>query len=925
MIRSSTLRLLAVAGTILVTAHVLNSTFAVGGDGLDAFLADWLTPLVFLGSGVATLLAATEPGRERAPWLLLGSGLVIYGLGSVYYRFVLADVAAPAFPSAADAMWLALYPFAFAAMILLVKARFERVNGAVWLDVAIGGTVVAAVAAAVVFEPIFDVTVAGGMANAARLAYPIGDLLPIGIVAVVWALSGRRIDRSWALLGGGFALLAIADSTYVVQAATNGWSPGTWLDLPYAFGTMALAGAACASGRHGAVASQRADTGVTVPVASALTAVALASYEAIATLNPLATTLSRLTLFAVVIRLAVTLRWLSGQRVTLAALARTDPLTGLANHRTLHERLQRERDRAAADGTPLSVVVLDMDHFKVFNDTYGHQEGDDALVTIARVLSRRVGNDALVGRLGGEEFAVVLPRTCPDSAFAVAEECREALARAAVQGSGLSCSAGVASYPADDPHGDRLLEYADGALYWAKRSGRAQTRRYDPHEVVLLSSSEQAEQVRAVLAQDDGLTPVFQPIVELTTGRVAGYEALTRFVNTEPVRPPDVWFAQARRCGLGASLEARAIQVALAVPGRPPGTFLSINLSPAALMSPDVAAVLPDDLSDIVIELTEDELFSSDAALASQLDELRARGARIAVDDAGAGYAGLQQLIRVKPDIVKVDRSLVAGLEQDESKHAMLEALSRFAISTGASVCAEGIEEIAELRQLAQFDTTYGQGYLLSRPGAAWPAITNVSAAASAAAEIDNGMRVGQTPADLGGRVTLGVATEALARTRTIGDLDASADLIARLMHADDVVVSRVLPKARCVETLTSHLWMRPRERFSFDDFPSTEHVIRNQVVGQLIAGDPAADRAELDLLESSGFEAVLMAPVVFRAETVGLLEIYRRTARPWAMAEIDHAQVIAHHLGIVALEVVGDEAVITLDALSAPFRTTAA
>jgi diguanylate cyclase (GGDEF)-like protein len=918
--RSLTLRLLAAAGAALVALQLTQGATGLGGYALDHLLANWFLPVVFCLAGAATIVAAQATAAERWAWTLLGSGLVVYALGSAYYRFLL-DGTSPGFPTVADAMWLAIYPFAFAAMVLLAKARFGRLHAGIWLDVAIGGTVVAAVAAAVVVEPVFDVTVAGGMAAVARLAYPLGDLLPIGFVAVIWALTGWRIDRTWALLALAFAMLSTADSVYVVRAASSGWSPGSWTDLLYACGTMLMAAAAWDSCRREPAERTTGDSGVTVPVASALTAVALATYEAVATLNPLATTLSRVTLLAVVVRLGLTLKWLSGQRERLATLARMDPLTGLANHRTLHEQLAIERARAAADGTSLSVVALDMDHFKRFNDTYGHQEGDAALQVIARVLLREVGSHGLVGRPGGEEFAILLPNTDPNAAVALAERCRKALGRMRIEGGGMACSTGVASYPADDPDGSRLLEFADGALYWAKRSGRGLTRRYDPREVVLLSSREQHEQIRAVLAQPDALTPVFQPIVELTTGRIAGYEALTRFLNTQPVRSPDLWFAQARRCGLGPALEARAIAVALAVPGRPPGTFLTINVSPAALTSPEVAAVLPNDLSDIVVELTEDALFSTDCALEEQLESLRRRGAWIAVDDAGAGYAGLQQLIRVKPDIVKVDRSLVTGLDGDESKLAMIEALSRFAISTGAAVCAEGIEEVDELRALALCDITYGQGFALARPARAWPEIA-MAAAAEAAADIDNGMRTEPRSAGDRDRITLAAATEALARTRTPEDLDAATRMIARLVHADDVVVSRAVPHARCVETITSHSWVRPRERFSYDDFPTTEHVLRAQALGQLIAGDSEADPAELALLASSGFEAVLMLPIVFRAESVGLLEVYRRSALPWTRMEIDQVRVLAHHLGIAALEVGGAQRDAgTLDSLAASFR----
>jgi diguanylate cyclase (GGDEF)-like protein len=567
----------------------------------------------------------------------------------------------------------------------------------------------------------------------------------------------------------------------------------------------------------------------------------------------------------------------------------------------VHERLAEELKRAHALGWPLSVIALDIDHFKTINDTYGHTQGDEALQAIANTLSEQVRGDELVGRVGGEEFVLVLPAASRDEAYAAAERCRLALADLTVHGAaGVSCSAGVANYPADGATATRLLELADGALYWAKRSGRGQTKLYDPDQVVLLSGAEQRAQVQAVLDDANALTPVFQPIVELATGRIAGYEALTRFMHTEPVRTPDVWFAQARRCGLGAALEARAIEVSLNVPDRPRGTFLSLNLSPSALLSAEVAAVLPAELSDIVIELTEDEVFSSDRAFDVQLAALRARGARIAVDDAGAGYAGLQQLVRIKPEIMKIDRSLITGVDEDASKAALLEALARFASTTGAAVCGEGIETLEELRMLARVDTTYAQGYALGRPGPAWPEVAE-EAAAHTTAEVSVGMRLARTWTDDdtgAGPLTLGEVAETLARVRTQSDLNLAVGLIKRLLHADDVTISRVLANERCVESLSEHDWAPTEQRFSYDDYPTTEHVVEAQVLGQLVEGDPAADPAELKLLTEGGFGALLMAPVIFRGATVGLLEIYRRAARPWTSAQIDHARLLAHSLG---------------------------
>lgn len=890
---------LLLTAALLLGSYAVHGLFGFGSTAWDDAFTAWFQPTAFMACGVATLLSVKRRPEERAPWLLLGTGLVTYALGSVYFNLLFGDDASPPFPSLADVLWLALYPLACAAVALLVRNRLERVPAGVWLDGVIGGSVVAAVAAALLFEPGFEVAVDNGAASVARLAYPLGDLVLLGFVSVVWALSSRRLASWWLLLAAGFALLAVGDSVYVVQAAKGDWAPGGLLDLPYALATMALAAAAWAASRRVEPAERQVATPPLMSVCFGLVAVVLTGFAALGDLNPLATGLALTTLLAVVVRLGLTLISLTGQHRHLAALASTDALTGLNNHRSFHERLVQELARARRHEEPVSVVALDIDHFKSINDTYGHAEGDAALEAIARELLAQSRAFDVVGRVGGEEFALILPGVDAAEAHDIAERCRLAISTLTIHGRPIACSAGVAAYPADDADGHRLLELADGALYWAKRCGRAQVRRFDPREVVLLSGSEQHQQVREVLDRDDALTTYFQPIVELNTGRVAGYEALTRFLVTEPVRPPDLWFAQARRCGLGPALEARAIAVALAHEGRPAGAFLCVNVSPGALVSPEVAEVLPADLGDLVIELTEDDLFSSDTALDSVLDELRQRGARIAIDDAGAGYAGLQQMLRIKPDILKLDRSLICDIHRDASKIALLEAMARFATSTRAAVCAEGIEEIDELRQAARFDVTYGQGYALGRPGPGWPEV-DVAVAAEVSAESRWGMRVMTGSGTASGEMTIGDVSDALCRVRSVADLDRALTMIERLVDGDDVAVSLVLPEERCVATLSTHDWGTPGERFSYDDYPTTARVIAHQALGQVLAGDPSADAAEIEMMSESNYHAVLLAPIIFHGETIGLLEIFRRTARPWTGTEVDQVRMLAHQLSAV-------------------------
>ena len=234
--------------------------------------------------------------------------------------------------------------------------------------------------------------------------------------------------------------------------------------------------------------------------------------------------------------------------------------------------------------------------------------------------------------------------------------------------------------------------------------------------------------IEDVLASASALAPVFQPIVELTTGRVAGYEALSRFRSDTSCTVPG-WFAQARRFGLGSRLQAKAIAAALAVEDRPQGRYLSFNASPSALVSDDVLDLLPTRLDDLVVEITEQEQTVEHGPLQDVLAALRSRGARLAVDDTGAGYAGLQRMLAIKPDLIKLDKSLVSGLQRDPAKIALVEALVRFARRTGARVCAEGIESAEELLTLADLDVLYGQGHLLGMPAEAWSEVPDEAVA----------------------------------------------------------------------------------------------------------------------------------------------------------------------------------------------------
>ena len=212
----------------------------------------------------------------------------------------------------------------------------------------------------------------------------------------------------------------------------------------------------------------------------------------------------------------------------------------------------------------------------------------------------------------------------------------------------------------------------------------------------------------------------YQPILDTARGTVVGYESLARF-GGPPHVTPDRWFTAARAAGVGVELEARALRAALgARAALPPNCFLTVNVGPEALVAEPVAAVFAaaGDLRGVVVEITEQTAVADYDALGTAIAPLRAAGAMLAVDDAGAGFASLKHITVLRPDFVKVDRGLVAGIDTDETKAAVVEALGRFTSRLDAWLVAEGVETTAELDRLLSLRVPLAQGYGLGPPDA---------------------------------------------------------------------------------------------------------------------------------------------------------------------------------------------------------------
>jgi EAL domain-containing protein (putative c-di-GMP-specific phosphodiesterase class I) len=234
-------------------------------------------------------------------------------------------------------------------------------------------------------------------------------------------------------------------------------------------------------------------------------------------------------------------------------------------------------------------------------------------------------------------------------------------------------------------------------------------------EIEFEERAARADEIGRFLA-GEGLSIAFQPIVDLETWTVAGYEALARF-RSFPMRGPDEWFAEAVALELGVQLELAAIRQALAsLPRLPETTYLSLNASHRAASSPELRAILDRDADRIVVEITEHEPIDDYERLTTALAALRAHGIRIAIDDAGAGYASLRHALQLAPDIVKVDISLTRDIDSDRGRRALASALISFADEMGMTIVAEGIETEAELKTLRDLGVRFGQGYYLAEP-----------------------------------------------------------------------------------------------------------------------------------------------------------------------------------------------------------------
>jgi diguanylate cyclase (GGDEF)-like protein len=398
-----------------------------------------------------------------------------------------------------------------------------------------------------------------------------------------------------------------------------------------------------------------------------------------------------------------------------------DGLTGLLSRNAFHAALQQASAGANAEH-PLSLLMFDLDDFGAINKTAGQASGDALLARFGELLQAQSTGGAAGGRLGGDEFAILLPGA---DALALADRLLQSLPQGSDEERRIATSVGIAQAPRDGSDAEALLRAADIALRVAKKAaGTGQVSVYSGGSLSGDGRSSARGALRRVI-EGDGLSMVVQPIVDVRSGSIHAYEALARF-GADGKGSPLQWFSLADELGEREALERACLREALELfCRRPAGVRLSVNLSASVLIDRSTLRMLDRlrDLSDLIIEVTEEALVHNDEQLNTALAPLRERGAQMAVDDMGAGYSGLGQIMAVHPSYLKLDRSLISGIDSDRDRSALVGALADYAGRVDSLLVAEGMETAEELRTLIELGVPLAQGYYLSRPAAPWPKV----------------------------------------------------------------------------------------------------------------------------------------------------------------------------------------------------------
>jgi diguanylate cyclase (GGDEF)-like protein len=460
---------------VLLATHLLH---ALGVLAFPKLLGETLYDAVMAGAAALCAARAVCVSAERAPWLMLALGVALWFSADLLFDALYGMDGIPPYPNVTDGLYLGSYLSLYAGVVLLLASRLRPFPRSLSLDGLVAGLTLAAFAAAFAFDAVLSSTDGPPLTVIVTLAYPVADLLLLCFVGIALALTGWRPDRAWALIALGFVLTAVADVIYTYAASADSYLAGGLTDTLWAGSALAIA---LAAWQGGAPARQAAGDTVAalVPAVFALAALALLICGWFTDLPAAAGILAMLALLAAVARAALTF----AENIVLLRRSRDeallDALSGLGNRRLL----LRDLESAFADrGRAQTLVFLDLDGFKTYNDSFGHIAGDALLARLAGRLARSVEGHGAAYRLGGDEFCVLLEPPLEDGHAVVLGAARALTDRG--EAFSIGASHGVAQIPREAAGAEQAVRLADERMYAAKEARRG-AGKHQAHDVLV--------------------------------------------------------------------------------------------------------------------------------------------------------------------------------------------------------------------------------------------------------------------------------------------------------------------------------------------------------------------------------------------------------------------------------------------------------
>jgi two-component system, cell cycle response regulator len=460
-----TLRLI-LGGLVLAALLVEIAHNTVGFGSSHKFLIEeWVYDFVTMSAALATLWRAAVRREERLAWALIGFGLLSWAIADLYWAVLLTDMEEPPFPNGSDVFYLVGYPLMLTGMVAYVRSRVGRMSAIVWADVAMGALCITAIGSSLLLDYVLANTTGTPLEIGVAVAYPALDLVILAVAAGAVALTGWRPGRALGLIALGVVSMAVGDGIYTYTSLAGTYTEAAWYNCLWPLATVLIAAAALQpSPRHRETAPAEGWRAFASPTIFALGVLALLMLERQDMNEPAIAALTVSTLIAVVVRLVLTFV----QNHQLVVKLETDPLTGLFNRGKLVYDL--DRLLSADEPDPHLLAILDLDGFKAYNDAFGHPAGDALLVRLGHQLADAVGDGGRAYRMGGDEFAMLIPGNGEVAREAI--EAGAAALRAHGEGFRVTSSSGTAEVPAEAGDRSTALQLADQRMYGQKDSRR---------------------------------------------------------------------------------------------------------------------------------------------------------------------------------------------------------------------------------------------------------------------------------------------------------------------------------------------------------------------------------------------------------------------------------------------------------------------